>query len=70
MSNFKNYGQEFHYGDKFLSLVVGNLVSFNNGGFRIFAGWMLDAKGFKFSFSLNLIVNIFLASTLAYIAKY
>jgi len=70
MSNFKNYGQEFNYDDRYLSLVVGNLASFGNGGFRLFAGISVDYLGFRTSFNINLMINIFLASTINLIGKY
>ena len=49
---------------KYVSLIVGNLASFGNGGFRFLAGLSVDYFGFKTSFNINLLINIILASTL------
>ena len=46
MANYKTLGQVFAYDDHYLTLIVGNLISFNNGSFRVIFGYLADR--FKF----------------------
>ena len=69
VSNYKNYGQKFGYSDNYLILIVGNITSFSNGGFRFIFGILCDKIGFKNSYNIIIILNIISSLTLPYIVK-
>lgn len=65
LSNYKNIGKQFD--DKYLTLVVGNLASIANGGFRLFFGVAYDKFGFRCVFSIITLCNFILYTTLYFV---
>jgi len=69
VSNYKNYGQKYGYSDNYLILIVGNITSFSNGGFRFVFGILCDKIGFKNAYNIIIVLNMISTLTLSYIVK-
>jgi hypothetical protein len=53
----------YNLDDKYLTLVVGNMAAFANGGFRLVIGFCYDHLGFSTLYNIMCIVNIILGCT-------
>lgn len=67
LSQYKEIGNAFE--DKYLTLVVGNLASFANGGFRLFFGIAYDYFSFRQVFSILTFVNFILYTTIYFVRE-
>lgn len=68
-SSYKDYGFIKINDDQYLSLIVGNFASISNGFSRFLFGYMLDIFGFRKIYFILLITELFIITTIEYIAS-